>query len=162
MPHVEQAMTMAKAPSISVGILQDGEIIFTRSIGLRDLERNLKANSKTSYLLASCSKMFTSSALNILQSEEELSLKDTIQTYLPTFNPIENPEIGKKATLADAGRHCTGLANPNVVYMGPDGILSNTAENHIAMVNALPTSNEHCQRFQNSWYYSNATFGLLT
>lgn len=79
MPHVEQAMTMAKAPSISVGILQDGEIIFTRSIGLRDLERNLKANSKTSYLLASCSKMVTSSALNILQSEEELSLKDTIQ-----------------------------------------------------------------------------------
>lgn len=161
MPYIEEAMKMAKAPSISVGILKDGEIIFTRSIGLRDVERNLEADSDTSYLLASCSKMITSSALNILESEDKLSLTDTIKTYLPTFDPIEDPEIGKKATLSDAGRHCTGLANPNVVFMGPDGVISNTAENHIAMVNALPTSNDHGQRFQSWWYYSNATFGLL-
>ncbi|KAJ5948568.1 hypothetical protein N7454_001875 [Penicillium verhagenii] len=43
-------------------------------------------------------------------------------------------------------------------YMGPDGILSNTAENHVAIVNALPTSNDLGQRFQSY----NATFGLLT
>ncbi|KAJ5947161.1 hypothetical protein N7466_000176 [Penicillium verhagenii] len=160
-PQFEEAMKMAKAPSISVGVLYDGEIIFTKSIGLRDIGRKLEANSNTSYLLASCSKMFTSSALNILQSEDKLSLTDTIQKHLPNFDPVEDPEIGKNAALIDAGRHSTGLANPNVIYMGPDGILSNTAENHVSMVNALPTSNDLGQRFQSWWYYSNATFGLL-
>lgn len=154
-------MKIARAPSISVGVLQDGEIIFTKSFGLRDIERGLEANSDTSYLIASCSKMFTATALNLLDSEAKLSFKNTIRTHLPTFDPSEDPEIGREATLFDACRHSTGLANPNVIYMGPDGVISNAAEDHIAMVNALPTSNESGQRFRSWWYYSNATFGLL-
>lgn len=154
-------MKISKAPSISLGVLQDGEIIFTKSFGLRDIERGLEANSDTAYLIASCSKMFTSTALSLLDWEGKLSLKDTIRTHLPTFDPSGDPEIGKEATLVDALRHVTGLARANVVYMGPDGVISNTAEDHIAMVNALPTSNESGQRFRSWWYYTNDAFGLL-
>lgn len=40
MPYFEEAMKMAKVPSIFVSILNDGEILFTRSIGLCDIERD--------------------------------------------------------------------------------------------------------------------------
>lgn len=161
MSDVEKVMEMAKAPSISVGVLHNGEVLFKKSIGLRNVEENLKANSDTSYLIASCSKMITATALSLLVEEKKVKWEDTIRTHLPSFDPVEDPEIGNKATLIDASRHSTGLANPNVVYMGPEGIISNTADDHIAMVNALPSSNKSGQRFRNWWYYSNATFGLM-
>lgn len=79
----------------------------------------------------------------------------------PSFNPIEDPKIDEEATLIDACRHSTGLANPNVVFIGPEGTFSNTEEDHIAALNALPTSNKVRKRFRSWWYYSNATFGVL-
>lgn len=161
MSEVEEAMKIAKAPSISVGIIHEGEVLFRRSIGLRDVHANLAANSDTSYLIGSCSKLFTSTDLGILAGDEKLTWEDRIQTHLPSFDPIEDPEIGESATLLDAGRRSTGLANPNAVFMGPEGTFSNSAEDHVEMLNALSTSNQSGERFQNWWNYSNAAFGVL-
>jgi CubicO group peptidase (beta-lactamase class C family) len=85
--------------------------------------------------------MITATALGILVEDGKIAWDDPIAKHLPSFNPIEDPRIGNNATIIDACRHSTGLANPNVVYMGPGGLISNPAEDHIAMLNALPTSN---------------------
>jgi CubicO group peptidase (beta-lactamase class C family) len=98
--------------------------------------------------------MFTATALGVLVADEKLSWNDTISNYLPSFNPINDPRIAEEATIIDACRHSTGLANPNVVYLGPEGTFSNSEGDHIVMLNALPTSNESGQRFRNWWYYS--------
>ncbi|KAJ5097394.1 hypothetical protein N7456_008115 [Penicillium angulare] len=161
MSDVENVMKMAEVPSISLGIIHEGNVIFRRSFGLRDIEKNLEANSDTSYLIGSCSKMITCTALGLLVEEGKLMWGDKIRTHLPDFNPIEDPQIGENATLIDAARHSTGLANPVVISLGPDGILSNTANDHLAMVNALPTSCTWGQRFRRCFYYSNAVFGLI-
>lgn len=162
MSDIEEAMKIARAPSISVGVLHNGEVLLRKSVGLRDVEAKLPANSDTAYLIGSCSKMFTSTALSLLVEDKKVSWKDTIRTHLPTFSPIGDPQIGEKATLMDAARHSTGLANPNAVCMGPEGTIPNTAQDHISLVNALPTWNAHGQRFRSWWYYSNAAFGLLS
>ncbi|KAJ5093217.1 hypothetical protein N7456_009078 [Penicillium angulare] len=161
MTDVEEAMRIAKAPSISVGIIHEGEIIFRQSFGLRDVAGNHKADSDTSYLIGSCSKMITVAALGILVEEGKLSWDDTIQSHLPTFNPVEDPDIAQHATLFDAARHSTGLASANTIFTGPNGTFSNTAHDHIAMLNGLPTSNSSGQRFRSWWYYNNAAFGVL-
>lgn len=161
MPDVESIMNIAKAPSISLGVIHHGKVIFRRSIGLRDVESNLKANSDTSYLIGSCSKMFTATVLCVLVEDEKLSWNDTIRKHLPSFKPINDPRIGEEATIIDACRHSTGLANPNVVFLGPEGTFSNSEEDHIEMRNALPTSNESGQPFRSWWYYSNSAFGVL-
>lgn len=161
MSDVKDVMEMARVPSISLGIIHDGNVIFRRSIGLRDVENNLEANSDTSYLIGSCSKMITSTAVGLLVEEGRLMGGDKIRKHLPDFNPIEDPEIGENATLIDAARHSTGLANPLVITLGPDGIFANAAKDHLAMVNALPTSCSWGQRFGMCLYYSNAVFGLI-
>jgi CubicO group peptidase (beta-lactamase class C family) len=143
-----------------LGVLYDGEL-FRHSVGLRDIESGLEADADTSYYLASCTKMITSAALAILVEDGKLSWKDTIQSHLPNFDPVEDPSIGAEATLIDACRHSTGLANPVAVMMGPDGTLSLRGEEHLDLVNNLPTSNHAGQRFGNYWAYSNATFGLM-
>ncbi|KAJ5715358.1 beta-lactamase/transpeptidase-like protein [Penicillium malachiteum] len=72
MSDVEDVMKMARVPSISLGIIHEGNLIFRKSIGLRDVENNLQANSDTSYLIGSCSKIITSTALGLLVEEGKL------------------------------------------------------------------------------------------
>ncbi len=103
---------------------------------------------------------FTSTAVGILVGEE-LSWDDCISKHLPDFDPKSDPEIRSKATIIDACRHSTGIANPNAVFSGPGGVLNIKGEDHLALVNALPTANGSGQRFNRWWYYSNTAFGLL-
>lgn len=160
MPMIESVRKLSRAPSISVGVLHQGEVVFRRSIGLRDVEDSLEADSNTAYQIGSCSKLFTSTAVGLL-SEGQPIWEDKVHDHLPDFNPIQDPRIGNEATIADLCCHSTGLANGNAIYMGPGGTTVVKGEDHIDMVNQLPTSNKHGQRFDHWWYYSNAAFGLL-
>ena len=159
--EIEHVMKVCRAPSISYGILHKGKVLYQRSIGCRDVELGLPADSDTSYAIGSCSKMITSLALGILAHDGSLAWNDTIQKHIPTFDPVEDPEIAQKATIVDACRHTTGLANPNAVCMGPGVTLNIAGEQHITLINALPTFNTSGQRFRRWWTYSNAVFGLM-
>lgn len=161
MEHVAEVQKVCKAPSISIGILHEGKVLYRKSLGLRDVENNLDANSDTSYFLGSCSKLLTSAAVGIL-AETQLSWTDLIRKHVPEFDPVGDPRIGQQATILDACRHSTGLANPNAVFFGPQGTLTIKEEDHVALLNALPTSNDSGQRFNSWWNYSNAAFGVLS
>lgn len=152
---------VCKAPSISIGILHEGKVLYRKSLGLRDDEKNLDANSDTCCLFGSCSKLLTSAAVGIL-AETQLYWTDLISKHVPEFSPVGDPRIGQQAMIVDAYRHTTGLANPNAVFFGPQNTLTIKEEDHVALLNALPTSNDSGQRFNSRWYYSNATFGVLS
>ncbi|KAK1255543.1 LOW QUALITY PROTEIN: hypothetical protein MKX08_009538 [Trichoderma sp. CBMAI-0020] len=158
---VAKVQKICKAPSISIGILHEGKVLYRKSIGLRDVENNLEADSNTSYLIGSCSKLLTSAAVGIL-AETQLSWTDLISKHVPDFDPVGDPRIDQQATILDACRHSTGLANPNAVFFGPQGALTIKEEDHVALLNALPTSNDSGQRFNSWWNYSNAAFGVLS
>ncbi len=160
MSEIATVKEICRAPSISVGVLHHGEVVFRKSLGLRDVAANLEADSNTSYLVGSCSKLFTATAVGMLVGDE-LAWDDCISKHLPDFDPKGDPDIRSQATIADAGHHSTGLANPNAVFTGPGGVLNLKGEDHIAFVNAIPTSNESGQRFNRMWNYSNVVFGLL-
>jgi CubicO group peptidase (beta-lactamase class C family) len=159
---IDGAREICRAPTLSLGILHEGEVIYTKSLGLRDADSGLLADSDTSYHCGSLSKMVTSTAMAILVGEGKLSWVDLISTHLPDFNSVDDSNIGSNATIIDALRHSCGLANPNTVMLGPYGKWSLDRETHVAMLNALPSSDNSGQRFQSSWNYSNAVFGLLS
>ena len=159
---VERVRQVCKVPSISYGVMHNGAVIFTNSIGLRDIDSLLEANCDTAYRIGSCSKMITSCVLARLVGEGKLTLDDPIQKHLGDFNPAENPELGAKATLLHAGLHTTGLANPNPVMINPaDAVQSVEDHEYVSFINTLPTANSSEQRFDKYWKYSNAAFGTL-
>uniref|UniRef100_A0A0B7KP92 Beta-lactamase-related domain-containing protein n=1 Tax=Bionectria ochroleuca TaxID=29856 RepID=A0A0B7KP92_BIOOC len=160
-PNIEEVKDICEAPSVSFGVSYGGEPIFTKSIGLCDVENGQLANEHTSYHIGSCAKIFTSAAIGILVDEGKISWQDPVRKHLDDFDPVEDREIGKKATIRDVCRHSTGLANPNAVLMAPHGAPGIKSEEYMKMINALPTANEHGQRFNSWWYYSNAAYGLL-
>ncbi|KAF7591434.1 hypothetical protein BBP40_001536 [Aspergillus hancockii] len=158
---VDEVKQICGVPSISWGILHHGQVIHRQSIGYRDVEKQLYANSDTMYMIASISKSFLSAAVGKLVDEGKLSWLDPIQKYIPEFDPSGDPNIGLKADIIDALRHSTGLAAPTLLCLGPRSTILSDEKNYTRMLNSLPTSNHEGQRFNSWWMYNNFSYGLV-
>ncbi|KAL4790397.1 beta-lactamase/transpeptidase-like protein [Aspergillus venezuelensis] len=158
--QIRQIQDILQAPSITYGVVHQGQVIFKQSIGHRDVCNDLLADAETIYMIGSCSKMFTSAAVSILADEGKLSWTDPVQKYLPEFNPVGDPRIGKEADIIDILRHSTGLRVPNLLCIGPGATPVSDGEDLVPLLNIMPTSDEKGQRFNREWWYNNAVYGL--
>ncbi|CAF3526023.1 unnamed protein product [Fusarium graminearum] len=149
--------------SISVGVLHHGKQIHEYSTGLRDVEEGLLADSKTSYLLASCSKGFLSTAIGILVDEGKLSFDDLISKHIPDFKPVGDPRIGSEATIRSALSHTVGLSRPQIFFLGPNCSIVSKEDDYVEFLNHISTENDKTgQRFDTWWEYNNLPYGLIT
>ena len=78
-----EKMSKTHLPGLSVAIVKDREVIYSRGFCFRDLEYGLGATARTLYGIGSVTKSFT--ALSIMQLVEEgrLSLDDPVSKYVP-------------------------------------------------------------------------------
>lgn len=158
---IEEVMKICQTPSVSFGVAHHGKVIFRKSIGSRDVERKLEANPDSVYMLGSCSKMITSTAVAKLVAEGKLQWLDPIQKYLPEFDAIGDSEIGRKADIIDALRHSVGLSDPTALLVGPRNVILQNDENFVKLLNSMATNNSEGQRFNRHWMYSNGSYGLI-
>lgn len=63
---------------ISVSIIRDENLIFSKGYGFADLEKNIRTNPEHVFRLASVSKLFTAVAIMKLVEEGKLSLNDKV------------------------------------------------------------------------------------
>jgi D-alanyl-D-alanine carboxypeptidase len=89
----------------SVAVSKNGEIIYTKSIGLADVENNIKATVNSKYRIGSISKSFTAVLVLKAVEEKKLDLNQTIVKWFPT---IKN---AKKITLKHLLSHRSGIHN---------------------------------------------------
>jgi CubicO group peptidase (beta-lactamase class C family) len=160
MREVKEVQRICKVPSICFGVLHEGEIIFTRGLGERRPGSNLPPNVDTLYHLGSVSKMLLSSAVGIAVDDGKLGWDTAVSKYIPGFNPIGDPEIGKRANLIDCLRHSTGLGNPQILIQAPRGHIIGLEEDFVEFMNEAPTSNALGQRFNSWWLYNNYSYAL--
>lgn len=160
MEAVKEIQRICKVPSICFGVLHKGEVIFARGLGERRPGSNLSPDEDTLYHLGSVSKMFLSSAIGIAVDDGKLGWDTAVSTYIPDFNPIGDPEIGKRADLIDCLRHSTGLGNPQILMQAPRGHIVGLEEDFVKLMNEVPTSNDSGQRFNNWWLYNNYSYAL--
>jgi D-alanyl-D-alanine carboxypeptidase len=78
-----EALKKTGAPSVSVVIVQDGAVAFSKAFGKADLASNRAAESGTRYAVGSISKQFTVAAILLLQEEGRLSLDDKVAKFFP-------------------------------------------------------------------------------
>jgi D-alanyl-D-alanine carboxypeptidase len=80
-------------PSASVGIVQNGHIVYTRAFGLARVSPPLPADAAMAYPIGSISKQFTASAILILQQQGKLSLQDPVSKYFPELTRAKDIKI---------------------------------------------------------------------
>ncbi len=73
-------------PGISVAIVTDQEILWSKAYGMADLEKGVPSSSNTIYSICSISKLFTSVAIMQLRDAGKLRLEDLVADRLPWFN----------------------------------------------------------------------------
>ena len=95
-------------PSASIGIVKNGELIFTGNYGVIEEGKKEKPNKETLYAIASNSKAFTSAIIGILVQEGKLSWDDKVKKHLPYF-AMYDPWVSEHITIRDILCHRSGL-----------------------------------------------------
>lgn len=92
------------APGGAVGIYKNGEIIFEKTFGFANLEKQISISPETNFRLASVTKQFTAMAVMILNDQSLLNFEDTLDKFWPDF-----PEYGKSVTIRNLLNHTSGI-----------------------------------------------------
>ncbi|NHF61582.1 serine hydrolase [Flavobacteriaceae bacterium TP-CH-4] len=110
--EIETLMDSYKAVGLSISVVKDNQIVYSKGFGYRDLENKLPVNENTVFPIASCSKAFTASLLGILDSQNKISLKDRPSFYVPKLE-FYNSQMNDLITIEDLLSHKSGLGDLN-------------------------------------------------
>ena len=81
---VRDVMAKTSVPSVSLGIVQGGQIVYTAAYGQAKLEPPARAaTTSMHYAIGSISKQFTVACLMLLAEEGKLTLDDPVGKYFP-------------------------------------------------------------------------------
>ena len=102
---IRQLMRKRNTPGMAIGIIKDGETIYSKGFGCRNLKQQLPMTSDTLIGIGSITKSFTAFAIIKLQEMGKLSIDDSASMYLD-YEPFKSrPEIKLKHMLS----HGTGV-----------------------------------------------------
>jgi D-alanyl-D-alanine carboxypeptidase len=87
------ALKASGAPSVSIAVVKDGELIYAKAFGRANIADNRAADVNTRYAVGSISKQFTATALLLLEEQGKLSLDDKVSKYFPDLTRASEVSI---------------------------------------------------------------------
>lgn len=106
--RIREGLALWRCPSIGLGVIKDGEILYAGGVGLRDREADLPADGKTLYQIGSSSKSFTALLCAMLVDQGKLAWDVPIRTWAPEVR-FYDAFTTENVTLRDLLSHRTGL-----------------------------------------------------
>ncbi len=97
-------------PGGAIGIMRDGQPVFSSAYGLASLEYLVPNSPETRFNIASVSKQFTAMGIVRLHEQGKLSVDDDIRTHLPWL-----PDFGETITIRHLLHHTSGLRSLHAV-----------------------------------------------
>ncbi|WP_027392083.1 serine hydrolase [Aquimarina latercula] len=133
-----------QAVGLSVAVVKDNEIIYSKGFGYRNLKEQLPVTENTVFPIGSTTKAFTGSLLGILASQNKVSLKDKPAKYIPDFE-FYNDKMNNLIAIEDLLSHKSGIGNQGtsevffpdknklkvvqrLKYLKPEGEIKNSFE----------------------------------
>lgn len=98
-------------PGGAVGVMKDGNILFSRAYGLASLEYLAPNTPGTIFNTGSVSKQFTAMGIVRLEEQGQLSFDDEIHKFLP-----ELPDFGQPITIRHLLHHTSGLRSLHALF----------------------------------------------
>ncbi|WP_313891075.1 serine hydrolase domain-containing protein [Psychrobacillus sp.] len=113
-----------KIPGFAIGLAKEGELLWGKGFGYRDVEKELPVTMDTVFGIASVTKSFTCVAIMQLQEAGKLSVHDPIITYLPEFKTPDDKQT-EQITIHHLMTHTGGLPPLPTLY----GAMKRSMEN---------------------------------
>lgn len=153
--EVLKLMELTGCPSVSIGILHEGEIILQHGQGFADVDKQVKVDDDTCYMIGSLTKAFISASCGMLVEEGKLSWTAPLSTYI-AFAQNKDPVIGDRATLSDALSHSSGFPQIDISWYGADGEDILAPEDLLHVTANMPVFDT----FRAEFHYSNWPYAL--
>ena len=106
---VEAQLAYERIPGISMSVVHDQELVWSRGFGYSDLEKKTPTTPKTVYSICSISKLFTSIAVLQLRDRGLLRLDDEVKQHLAWFNIEETYKKDGPIIIEGLLTHSSGL-----------------------------------------------------
>src|SRR5665213_608955 len=97
-------MAGAGSPGCSVGVYQNGAVVFARGYGYADLINDVPITPATRFTVGSVSKQFTAASIALLVEAGRISLSDDVRKYVPDLPAYPTP-----VTIANLVHHTSGI-----------------------------------------------------
>lgn len=116
--HLEALVEFGTPPGLSVAVVKDGNIAYTKAFGLADTPNNIPATLDTVYKWWSVTKIITAVAVLQLHEQNKLDIGDPVVDYLPFFNVVYPSEKSEVITIRHMLNHSSGLPDNNPAVVG--------------------------------------------
>ena len=117
--YVQLAVAEWEVTGLAVAVVKDGEILFAKGYGIRELGSAAKVDEHTLFAIGSTTKAMTAAAIGMLVDEGKLDWDDPVTDHLPDFR-LYDPFVTREITVRDLLTHRAGLPNADFLWYGQD------------------------------------------
>lgn len=105
---IEKTISVCEVPGIAVSVIVNGEVVYQKGFGFKNLETKENVTPETLFYIASASKPFTAVLAGILQDERKINIDMPIKAIIKDFN-MQDKMAAERITLKDMFTHRTGI-----------------------------------------------------
>jgi len=146
------------SPGVVVGVVRDGELVFSKAYGMANLTYDVPFTVDTPTNIGSTSKQFTAFAITLLSQRGELNMDDDIREHIE-----ELPDLGETVTIRHLLTHTSGYREfLNALAMGGRRLDLGDGIEREELIELIQRQPELQNAPGSEWNYNNTAFGLLT
>jgi CubicO group peptidase (beta-lactamase class C family) len=153
---IEQHIAHRDVPGLSIAVIYDQEIVWSKGYGYRDLEEKTPTTPSTVYRIGSITKLFTSTAILQLRDQGKLRLDDPVSRYLPWFRVRNTFPDAPEITIRHLLTHTAGLSREADFPYWTDHVFPTRGE----LAEAVPLQ-DAINPPETTYHYSNLGMSLL-
>ena len=146
---VKQGMNDWHVPGLAIAVAKDGQIVFERGFGLRQLGKPAIVDTHTLFAIGSTTKAMTAALVGMLVDDKVLGWDDPVVKHLPWFQ-LKDPAVTRELTVRDLLTHRGGLGNADYLWYGQ----SNSTEEILKRVRLI----EPAYSVRSSFIYQNIMY----
>jgi CubicO group peptidase (beta-lactamase class C family) len=105
--YIKNGLRDWDVPGLSIVVVKDGSVVVMKGYGFRDIQSKKPVDENTLFMIASNTKLFTGTALALLETRGVLSLNDKITKYFPGYRLYDSTST-KLVTIRDMLSHRIG------------------------------------------------------
>ncbi|QOD61660.1 beta-lactamase family protein [Polaribacter haliotis] len=151
---VANKMNTYNIPGLSIGIIVNDSIVYTKGYGIKNINTKHIVNSNSNFHTASISKLFTAQAIIILVQKNKISLNNKLVEIIPELKYKD--ERVKNITIKSLLNHTSGLTDVNNYHWKNNNKSDNSLSDYILGLNLKLRSEPHKE-----YNYSNLGYNIL-
>jgi CubicO group peptidase (beta-lactamase class C family) len=144
---IEQGQKDLEVPGVTLGLVQDGKVIFADGFGFKELGGAAKPDGNTLFMVASNTKALTTLLLAKLVDEHRLNWNTPVITLFPKFR-LGDAETTRSVEVKHLICACTGMPRQDLEWLFEFGKI--TPENSLTLLGTMQPTSKFGELFQYS------------